>query len=493
MEIKLDFGPWETIFAGTAYGHEVEVVTNPEHFYLVFIYDKRDGKKAGAVIEGYKAYIARGSMESFLQTMPKTCFGIEKNFGDKTSKIFFLSFEPFYVDFKQDDYTRKIDNIIQKTDEGASTIIDLARASSVDLKELSVSAKSDYAPVLGDPMAIMGMVLGRKENQLSKMDVSQKDDFIEEVAPMLQLGLSKTREIIKEPSKNIYRTQIIGEGLAQYYALYVLAENMLLENIPVILIDDESYFEQLGGVSRHGTDLKEELVDFEPMAFPVKSFKAKETITVSIKDADLVFIFELMGLVDNEFSKKISLFGFTAQANTPLELIQKILESSEINPYEKLRAERMLQIVNLSLQKVFGKAVPAEEITKTIPGRLGRAVIINTKKMTIDEKTVFIHILVRQLTKSASEANKTRAVVMIPNFSQLLIQNPQRVTNSITRLENRGVGIILGCNQELPEEIAQTITTKMSIVSQKDVAVSVKGKRNYRITLRPTLSGDPKV
>ena len=148
MEMKLDFGPWEPVFVGTIYGHAVEIVSNPENFFLVMIYDEFEGRKIGAVIEGYKAFLAKGQLEVFLQTLPKPCLALEKNSGDKTTKIFFLSFEPFYVDFKQEDYLRRIDLQIQKSEEYSLSIVDLARASSLDIKELSLASRTDRKSVV---------------------------------------------------------------------------------------------------------------------------------------------------------------------------------------------------------------------------------------------------------------------------------------------------------------------------------------------------------
>jgi hypothetical protein len=34
----------------------VEIISNPENFYIVMVYDTISGKKNGAVIEGYKAF-----------------------------------------------------------------------------------------------------------------------------------------------------------------------------------------------------------------------------------------------------------------------------------------------------------------------------------------------------------------------------------------------------------------------------------------------------
>lgn len=493
MEMKLDFGPWESIFYGTVYGHEVEVSTNPDHFFIIMIYDKLEGKRIGAVVEGYKAFLAKGPMEALIETMPRTCFGVEKNFGEKTSKLFFTAFDPFYLDFRQEDYTRKIDNMIRATEENSATIIDLARAAAVELRDLGMSPKTEYAPLLGDPMAILSMAIGRKENPLSKMDLGEKREVLEETAPLIQLGLSKTREIVKESARNIYRSNIIGDSAAQKYASYIIAENMLLENTPVIIIDDENYFSQMGVVSTDPTMLKEELVEFEPMAFPVKALDAKEEIQVSIKDADLIYLLEMMGLKDIEFEKNLSLFGFAAQADTIGELIEKTLGANDLNDYEKLRAERMLKLVEQQMPRMFGGAIPNEELAKTIPGRLGRAVVINTKKLSKEERAVMIHTLFRQLAKAASETKQTNCAFIVPDIDELVRINPERASNAIMRLQNRGIGLIAGSETELPAEISRSASAKISIVTGKDVAVSIKGKRNYRINLRPSLSGAPKI
>ena len=492
MDLRIDFGPWESVFAGSVYGHEVEIVSNPENFFLTIIYDKRNGSKVGAVIEGYKAFSAKGVMESFIQTIPKPSFGVTKTLGEKTSKVFFLSFDPFYVDFKSEDFTRKIDLAVRRTEENASTITDLARASSLDLKELSMAPKSEYGSILGDPFAIRMLVSGSEAPALTKLNIGQRPTG-EEVASLVQLGLGKTREIIKEPIENLKRTSIVGFGSALDYSMYIMIENFLLENVPVIVFDSKDYFDGLNIASNERTALRDELVDYEPMGFPVKTFIAKENIKVSLRDADLFLVLDLLGLRDAEFQKNLSLFCFTSMTNTPQELIVKILESRETSEYEKLRAERMLSIIDKSFSLMFGKEIPGPELTKPIPGKLGRAIIIDTKTLAENEKTIFIHTLLRQITKSFSQENGAQCVVAIPDAENLFAENAEKASTAITRLENRGAGVLLGTQKELPGDLAATMTAKVSLVAEKDVAVSIKGKRNYRVILRPSLSGNQKV
>ncbi len=493
MDIKLSYGPWETVFAGLAYGHEIEIVTNPDHFYLVIIYDKKDSKKVGAIIQGYKAFYAKGQMEAFIQTLPKSCFGIEKNIAGKSAKIFFLSFEPFYSDFKLDDYGRRIDSSIKMLEDNSITLVDLARTAAVDLKELSMVSKADYSIVLGDPFTLMAIFLGKRDTQLSRIDINNQSEMIDEVSPLIQLGLSKTREIMKELSANLYKTQLIGKCPELCYLSYIIAENLLLENYPVLIFDEDGYFSQLGVVSTHSTELRDELVDFEPMAFPIKPMLPKESAFVSLKDVDLFFVLEMLGLKDAEFQKNLSLFSFASQVNTSHELIRVVLDTKEMTDYEKLRAERMIMIIDKTFPRLFGEATPIDELIKTIPGKLGRAVIFDTRKLSLEEKVIFTHAIFRQITKSASESKKLNCVLIAPKLDDLLRQNEQRVATTISRLESRGIGVIIGSSKELPNSISQAMTVKASIISGKDVAISVRGKRNYRVILRPTLSGDPKI
>jgi len=493
MDFKVDFGPWETVFAGQTFGHEVEIFSNPENFFLVFIYDKRDGKRAGAVVEGYKAFFARGAMDTFIQTIPRPCFGVAKSMGEKTGKIFFLSFDPFFVDFKQDDFVRRIDLAIQKTEENSSVIIDLARSSSLELKDLSTVAKTEYAPILGDPFTIKTLIAGRKQSGLSKVDISNNAIIGDETPPIIQLGLSKTREIIKEPIMNLKRTQIVGQGFSLNYSMYIISENLLLENIPILIFDSDEYFVGLGTATPNYSALKDELVDFEPSGFPVKNLNVKDSIKISLKDTDLYFLLEMIGLGDEEFQKNLSLISFTMRVNAPEELLEKVSQTKELNDYEKLRAERLLNIINKSFSGLFGEAIPSSELTRAIAGKMGRAVILNTKTLSPEERLLFTHTIMRQITKGITETQQINCSLIIPNINDLFMRNQDKAITAITRLENRGVGFVIGSSKELPDELAKTMTAKMNVVSGNDVAVSIKGKRNYRVLMRPNLSGTPKL
>ena len=333
MNWKLDFGPWTSIMEGKFRGHSIELLENPEHFFLTIIYDEREGKKVGALIEGHKALVAKGSAESFIQTLPKPAMLVEKTLGNDTFKLFFVSTESIYVDFKQEDYLRDVDRIVRKGLDDANTVSGLARASSLQLVDIEMSPESSYSPVLGDPFTTRALLSGLKKSALELIDVGGRGEIVHSKT-FIALGLNKKREIIKEKTINLFKTIITGEEKQRLYATYILAENFLLDNRTGIILDDSNYFSGLATPSQNELRLREELVEYEPSGFPVKNFTAKTDLKVSLGDADLHLLMQMLGVGDEEFAKKFALDALKQSHNTPEELIEKINGMSELNDFK---------------------------------------------------------------------------------------------------------------------------------------------------------------
>jgi len=487
MDLRIDNGPWETIFSGKAFGHDFEIVQNIENFFLTIIYDSQGTRRVGALVEGKKAFVAKGSMESFIQTLPKSCMGIAKTQGNTTSKIFFLSFDPIYLDFREEDFVRKLDGQVQRIYEMSSTMGDLARASSLDLKEVAMSSQDDYASILGDPFASRLFMSGSSSaGSMSKLDLAMGGS--NEKEQLIQLGLGKSREIIREKSSDLYRTIVAGEKKDMLEAMHVLAENFMLENKPIIVFDAHDYFDALANPSKEETALKDALVEFEPVGFPMKQFFAKENIKIALCDTDLVFLFEMLGAGDIELERSVALLNLTTRSKTPRELIEKVLASTEISEFGKLKAERLLNIVDMHFSKMFGPPTDVSELTKKWPGSLGRITVLDTKDLTAEEKLIFMQTVMRMISKSIRDKASNEFVVFVPEADEMLSADEEKITNTILRLESVGVGLVLGTKGKLREDLAKTLTATISVVNGRDVAISIKNKRNYRVILRPNLS-----
>ncbi|MCX6800827.1 MAG: hypothetical protein NTZ73_01410 [Candidatus Diapherotrites archaeon] len=513
MDFKIDNGPWETIFAGKFYDRDIEIVSNPEHLFLIFAYESDGKEKIGALVEGYKAFTTRGNMEAFIETLPKPSVGIMKSLGDRTVKLFFVSLDLVYLDFKHEDFIRKIDKLIANVSEMGSTIFDLARASSLELKELSLSPKNDYEPILGDPFTLR-LLAGGAAKSVEGEEMRTKAVAAE--GRKLQIGLTKEREMVLEDVENFSRTLIMANSKnEQNYSMYIVAENFLLENSPLLIFDSDDYFEKLKVPSKDEIGLKEALVEFDPIGFPVKKMKAKNELRVSLKDADFLLLLNLLGIGDQEFEKKFALAASSAMVDTPEELLGRIENSppsdaknfeklkfgengayfvSGLTDFEKLKAERLTKIIEQEFNNLFGKSIDPNELIRDWPGNLGKATVVDTKNLSGKERTIFEQTILRALLKSLKGKNRADYKVFIPNAEGLFGAMPEKTAPIIISLENKGIGFVFGiCSKTFPSDLIETTNAKISVIAKNDVAVSIKNQRNYRVLLRPSLSGDAKI
>ncbi|HNV01339.1 MAG TPA: hypothetical protein PKK60_02850 [archaeon] len=489
VDFKINHGPWQQIFIGKVYGHEVEIITNQEHIYLIFIYELIGEKKIGAIVEGYKALYSKGQIESFINTLPKPSMGIMKNNLEKTQKIFFLTFDPIYLDFTQEDYLKKLDYEIDKNFDNIRTVIDLARTSSIELKELGEVSIKEYFQIIGDPFVMQVLLSPKRTSGLTKMNI--KMDLEEDKQTKIQLGLTKNREIVIEKTKNLYRTSIVGEKQEQaLYCAYILAENLLLEGKQVIIFDQTEYFNGLAEASKNDSKLKEQLVEYEPSGFPVKKIVAKENMKVSMKNTELGLIFDNLGIKDEKLEEGIIELAKKINFNTPQELIANLFDANQLNDFQKLKAERILTIIDNNYGKIFGKNIELQELIKKWPGTLGRATIIETNKLNKNEDLIFTQSLMNYLEASIEEEKVSEIALIITNGNELF--KGKDTIRLINELEKDGFGIIFTGNSTIPESIESTLTTKINVIKENDIAITVKGKPSYRLNLRPNLSGNPK-
>jgi hypothetical protein len=489
MDFRIDAGPWQTIFDGKFLGHAVEIVTNPEKYFLAIVYDEANGEKRGAMVEGYKALVANGALDSFIQTLPKPCLGITKNSGDNTSKMLFISFEPLYIDLKEEDFTRRIDNAIKKSYENIETIKELARASSIQLKEISLSPAAEYAPILNDPLAARLLLSGLKKSALQMLDLSDHT-ISRKKASSIQLGLSKTREIIKEDGENFYRTIITGDGPSVLYANYILAENFLLDDTNIIIFDSNNYFSGLGHASKHEKELKDAMIDFEPAGFPLKEFKAKDNFKISFKEVDFGLMSEMLKISDKAFEEKV--IGQKFNFDNAKEIAENVSELKELSAFQKLKLERIMQIIDKKFGGLFGQSIDTKDLMKKWPGNLGRATIINTADLTGEEKIIFAQTTVRLLKDTLGDKIEGNTIFILPQSDIIFSYNRKKFVDDLISLENKGIGLILGNEKEIPE-LVENSSAQIKIVKGNDVAIATKKNRNYRVSLRPSLSGEPQL
>ncbi|MDD3159967.1 MAG: hypothetical protein PHQ98_03300 [Candidatus ainarchaeum sp.] len=486
MNFKIDNGPWQTIFQGSFYDHKIEIVKNPEFYYLLFIYDTKNNQDIGALVEGYKAFVAKGQMETFVQTCPKPCFSLAKTDGVNTHKILCLSFDPVYVDFKAEDFIRKVDNKLKESYYTFSTIIELARSSSLDLVDLTNSSQKEYSSIIGDPLMAQSLISGLKRTALEMVHV--EGNYSKSSSLTLQLGLTKKREKIKESMDDLKRTLIIGENENSLnYASYILAENFLLDNKNIIVFDSTNSFDGLSKPSKNEIALKDELMDYEPSGFPIKKFIVNDNLKVSFNSVNLNVIFDLLKINDQNLVNSLNETKKQFLANTPIEFSEKI-KQTDLDEFLKLKTQRLMVIFEQQFGKSFGNNIDSNELIKKWPGNLGRASIIDTSKLNENQRILVEQTLISYLDESIKNQVIDDLVIFLNHGDQILSVQNKSIVSNILNLENSGLGFVIASKEPL-NSLQSNLNAMITIIDKKDVAISLKNKRSYRLNLRPTLSG----
>lgn len=260
VEWKIENGPWETVFFGRFKGYPVEVALNPEGIFLAAVFETKDGEKKGAMITVHKAFAADGHMEGFVETLERPCFGVVKNEVTKNLKLFFLSFRPIYADFGEKNWERSVDALVNKTYMETRTVVDLARALSLDLKELGTVSKMESEAILADPMILRSLVQAPVAAvKMEKVEVGPAKEPTK-MFREAQLGLSKDKKIVSE-SIHLFERAVVfgGTKTERLSSLQVLAENFLLANKPVVFLDFENKFLSLKNANPSSKELREYL------------------------------------------------------------------------------------------------------------------------------------------------------------------------------------------------------------------------------------------
>jgi hypothetical protein len=351
-----------------------------------------------------------------------------------------------------------------------------------------MSPSSEYGAILGDPFTMRALIGGGKEveNTTQRENVSTKETTI-------QIGLSRTREIVHETTKNLKRTIIFSANPKEFeYTQYIIAENFLLENHSMFIFDDDDYFSDMKSASHNDALLKDSLVAYDPIGFPMKRAKAKDDVKISIKDVDFGLVMELIGTGDKEFNTKLTLAKAPVQANTAEELGQAIQQSDQLSAYEKLKAERICMLLSQQFPGMFGASVDVKEITKDWSGNLGRAIVVDIKELTEHEKVLFVRTILRLFSRKLESTQEIKFGVVLPNADKILSLLPEKVDTIVSDLENKGVGFVMGATRKgFNPRIEKNVSTNITIVSGNDAAISVANGKNYRVIVRPSLSGKP--
>ena len=500
MELfKIGDGPWERMYEGNSQGSEIEIYSNPEGMLLVLIYDKEKNKVVGAVVEIFKVFYSQGDAEHFVETLPRKMILINKHEGEKQdNKFLLLASEPSYVQWNEKAMLDETEKLLKKLRASSTLIKDISKAYDINLTELGNSPEKVRGIFFAEPLVIpLATESARKEAiAVSGGEILPKSITKGE----LVLGMTKEKQKITEPLALFSRT-LITDGVAKERKriMQVMVESALMSNVSAVIFDRENSFDGIGQPTDKRDELKKYELEQEPIGFPAKKFQIGPDVKIELAFTSPEGFCQLFGMGDNIISKTVIAAMQKGQLQNMNELIEKIKiipPGDEPNAFEIGKIVRVLTLLNNMYPGIFNKNSSVEAMVKGSTKALGKANIVDLSK---SDDRIALLAMHNVLSKIRSYFREQRTggmgiLVVIPQAAYYLGDSQKVIEKDmaaiIREFEQLNVGFVISEEKEIdsPKDLLPAIETKINVVKGNDVGVQLKGKKSYRVLVRPTLS-----
>ncbi len=497
MELfRISHGPWEKIFEGGLEKNQFFIYTNPESVLLVVAFEKQGTKNVGATVEMFKVFNAKGEVEGFIDTLPREIVLISRHDKKSTSKYLLLGSSASFVDWKEDKVISEIDLMLKKLDTACAIIKDISKAYDIKLEEMSQTESKVRKKFFGEPLLApaLATALPYYEPTTEQSRAATRGDFT--------VGLTKERKPVVEPLELFERTLVNGGERAQRtHFLHILAESYLLSNVSVVIFDQNKSFKGLNSPTSSAHELKKYEVNIEPIGFPVEIYRVDQNIKVDMNFIDPLGFSQLFGFAKTAPTKIIEATILKNKVKGIDDLIEKIKFTpltDEVNAYEVKKTIRILKLVKLLQPTLFEGQNNLEDLTQAGVKTIGKASIVDVSGL--EPKIVFllVHNILNAALDYYRKKEKTKgvkSVFVLPELSaliqkQLSADMEKQLEEMIEQLEKLGVGIAVseGKDIDVPTQISKNLEARVNMVQGNDAGILLKGRKGYRVFLRPGIS-----
>jgi hypothetical protein len=318
----------------------------------------------------------------------------------------------------------------------------------------------------------------------------------------LPLGITKDGMPVKEPL-SLFGSTLVTGGTAKEraHALHLLIEGALLSSLPAVVVDWGNTFQGLSNRTASIEELQRYKIEIEPIGFPVKEFLVPQQIRVDLKLLNKRGLMQVFGLEETIVGKEIekTMGETTAESLLDVRKAVKAREAAgEFNEFQRNRAVRVLKLMELRYPSVFDGSNDIAEVSRGWLKGLGRASVIRLGEHDQRVSLMVVHCLIKGLLehyKKQGPSKQLRSLFVLPEAGRVIPRGEdnelvRETVSNLSEMQQYGVGFALGCNSELDlaEGTAKASEAKVSIVKGNDAGVQLKGRKTYRVLLRPGLS-----
>lgn len=505
---KLAQGPWTLLLSGTQQGHEIEIYTNPQKMVYVQLTRVENGKKISAACEFHQPYVVTGDILGFIQTLPREVLLVTRHMKDETTTYLIAGSGPVSVEWEESLLLEQADILLKKLEVSNSLLADVAGAYGITLQPLG-----EALPVLGDAFFTLPLLVpllstnahGNEERGGSGGGATTESSAAGHMGALpgeFVLGTSANGVAVKEPVSFFKKTGIFnGRPEHRTHLLQVLSEGALFSNIPIVIVDWQNQFSLMRNPNPDTSGLKEQKIEGDPIGFPLKEFLPPENLKVDLSQIYPEALEEILGIQGRDLGTNLTRLLHehkVSSINEAIGVLHQIPPSETFTPFQIGSLVRVLTLLDQSYPGLFNGTNPTEEIAKSWFQSIGRVGVLRLQNVSPPLKRVLVYTVLRgvyDMMARRGVSGRVKAFFVIPEAHQLFdTVNAPLLSREIERVlalsNSQDVGFILASMHEmdLPKNVLLLLEAKLSIIGGKEAAVTLTGRKNYRLQVRDTYS-----
>ncbi len=499
MELKVREGPWRIFFSGEIEGHEVEVYTNPESLILSLVFEKEGAVRVGVLIEMFRVFYAHGGLESFIETLPRNAFLMERHTKEETFKFFLIDSGISYSKYGEEEFAKETDAMLEKIKSFSQMVKQVSRAYDVELIELEESSSKEIEAFFSMPL--VGLLVAPKSREVKKE--TEAPASVEGVKyGEIIFGLTKKGLLSREPLILFDRTIVYGgEERDRTHVMHVLVESALLSNIPSVVVDWDNSFKGLNYPNEERAKLTEYKVRIEPVGFPTESFSPGESVKADLNLVDGKSLAEMFGFSLGEEAKIIETALRTQKHSSLADVIRAVEGiplADEVTNFKKSRVVRFLKLLDVIYPDFFGGENPLGEMVRGWTKALGKTSIIDCAGRDERQSLLALQCLFRGLKEHFRRqgiSEQLKLFIFVPDAERIIPRVRgnrinQLLTDDLLEIRKYGVGLALSAPEsvDIAKEVKENTKAMLSIIMKNDVGIQVRDRKYYRVLIRPSLS-----
>jgi len=490
---KLPHGPWKPVFTGEWEGHKVDFVQNKDKATATLIH-----AEGGQVVIVNKYFVFEKGQAKLIKKLDCHAQVIEKYYPTFRGKYFVVSSGPdFYPDADLEKNFKKDYKVV---DNASEIVRRFSEDEGIEFKALAKADAKFAEQLFSDPLSLIAVT--SKGGGVSAEKGAIRESIAEVEKGQLVLGKTIAGEDVIEEIQVLKSIVIKGKTDEQINALKVIAENAISNDMNAIIFDEENYFEKMS-YPNQDMNAFDEYTNLQPVGMPMKT-PTLETIPITLKIINGKMIGEILGFSEGADKpigwEAIDIIGRSLEnyrgkiewLDDLIDLLQRNMD--DVKKFETYRAIRMLRMLKIIAGAFIGGMIEIKNLTSGKLNKMGVITRIDLQGLPENIKKLFILSITYAL--NSHPAKKLKNELFIPEGQKYLNKDAKseigkKLFEEFEKTNDNGTGFCVGTDviTNLHGDIVKNAEMTFDFISKKEAAVKGKGKKSYRLKLRPSLSG----